>query len=59
MVIAHPAPSPAGAGAARRSAGRRLLQATEPGEVLTAVKAAVHAGYRLIDCAAGYGNQVR
>jgi diketogulonate reductase-like aldo/keto reductase len=28
-----------------------------PGEVGTAVKAALKAGYRLIDCAQGYGNQ--
>ena len=37
--------------------GLGTFQATAPGEVKTAVKAAVVAGYRLIDCAAGYGNQ--
>ena len=37
--------------------GLGTFDATEPGEVKAAVKAAVNAGYRLIDCAAGYGNQ--
>jgi diketogulonate reductase-like aldo/keto reductase len=37
--------------------GLGTFQASAPGEVKTAVKAAVNAGYRLIDCAAGYGNQ--
>lgn len=37
--------------------GLGTFQATKPGEVGGAVKAAVRAGYRLIDCAAGYGNQ--
>lgn len=37
--------------------GLGTFQATKPGEVGRAVKAAVRAGYRLIDCAAGYGNQ--
>lgn len=37
--------------------GLGTFQATRPGEVSTAVKAAVRAGYRLIDCAQGYGNQ--
>ena len=37
--------------------GLGTFQATKPGEVGAAVKAAVRAGYRLIDCAAGYGNQ--
>ena len=37
--------------------GLGTFQATAPGEVAAAVKAAVKAGYRLIDCAAGYGNQ--
>ena len=45
-------------GAAMPIVGLGTFQATEPGEVLTAVKAAVNSGYRLIDCAAGYGNQV-
>lgn len=37
--------------------GLGTFQATAPGEVKAAVKVAVNAGYRLIDCAAGYGNQ--
>ena len=37
--------------------GLGTFQATAPGEVGAAVKAAIRAGYRLIDCAAGYGNQ--
>jgi diketogulonate reductase-like aldo/keto reductase len=37
--------------------GLGTFKATAPGEVKAAVKAAVCAGYRLIDCAAGYGNQ--
>ena len=37
--------------------GLGTFQATAPGEVGAAVTAAVKAGYRLIDCAAGYGNQ--
>jgi diketogulonate reductase-like aldo/keto reductase len=37
--------------------GLGTFQATAEGEVKSAVKAAVKAGYRLIDCAAGYGNQ--
>ena len=37
--------------------GLGTFQATAAGEVKAAVKAAVEAGYRLIDCAAGYGNQ--
>lgn len=37
--------------------GLGTFLATQPGEVGAAVKAAVTAGYRLIDCAAGYGNQ--
>ena len=37
--------------------GLGTFQATAPGEVKAAVKAAVNAGYRLLDCAAGYGNQ--
>jgi diketogulonate reductase-like aldo/keto reductase len=37
--------------------GLGTFQATAKGEVKAAVKAAVRAGYRLIDCAAGYGNQ--
>jgi alcohol dehydrogenase (NADP+) len=37
--------------------GLGTFLATKPGEVGNAVKAAVRAGYRLIDCAAGYGNQ--
>jgi hypothetical protein len=72
-LAAHLPPAPAAAAAATASQaptmylntgaampviGLGTFQATEPGEVLTAVKAAVNAGYRLIDCAAGYGNQV-
>jgi diketogulonate reductase-like aldo/keto reductase len=38
--------------------GLGTFQATAPGEVKAAVKAAIESGYRLIDCAAGYGNQV-
>ena len=37
--------------------GLGTFLATKPGEVGAAVKAAVSSGYRLIDCAAGYGNQ--
>ena len=37
--------------------GLGTFQATAPGEVKAAVIAAVRSGYRLIDCAAGYGNQ--
>ena len=37
--------------------GLGTFLATKPGEVGAAVKAAIKAGYRLIDCAAGYGNQ--
>ena len=37
--------------------GLGTFLATKPGEVGAAVKEAVAAGYRLIDCAAGYGNQ--
>jgi diketogulonate reductase-like aldo/keto reductase len=37
--------------------GLGTFLATTPGEVGAAVTAAVKAGYRLIDCAAGYGNQ--
>lgn len=37
--------------------GLGTFQATKPGEVGAAVKAAIKAGQRLIDCAAGYGNQ--
>jgi len=37
--------------------GLGTFKAVQPGEVGNAVKAAVRAGYRLIDCAAGYGNQ--
>jgi diketogulonate reductase-like aldo/keto reductase len=44
-------------GAPMPTLGLGTFQATEPGEVARAVKAAVRAGYRLIDCAAGYGNQ--
>ena len=44
-------------GAVIPSVGLGTFQATAPGEVAAAVKAAVRAGYRLIDCAAGYGNQ--
>ena len=44
-------------GVAMPTLGLGTFQATEPGEVFRAVTAAVKAGYRLIDCAAGYGNQ--
>lgn len=44
-------------GARMPTVGLGTFQATKPGEVKAAVKAAVRAGYRLIDCAAGYGNQ--
>lgn len=37
--------------------GLGTFLATQPGEVGAAVKVAVKAGYRLIDCAAGYGNE--
>jgi alcohol dehydrogenase (NADP+) len=37
--------------------GLGTFQATKPGEVKAAVVAAITAGCRLIDCAAGYGNQ--
>lgn len=37
--------------------GLGTFLATKPGEVGAAVKAAITCGYRLIDCAAGYGNQ--
>mmetsp|Transcript_2167 Transcript_2167/g.3047 ORF Transcript_2167/g.3047 Transcript_2167/m.3047 type:complete len:335 (-) Transcript_2167:607-1611(-) len=38
--------------------GLGTFQATRPGEVFTAVKVAINSGYRLIDCAAGYNNQI-
>ena len=37
--------------------GLGTFQVTKKGEVYAAVVAAVKAGYRLIDCASGYGNQ--
>eukprot|EP01043_Picozoa_sp_COSAG02_P002911 COSAG02_NODE_68_length_42582_cov_52.351129_47_plen_236_part_00 len=37
--------------------GLGTFEATEPGEIKRALTAAVKAGYRLIDCAANYGNQ--
>uniref|UniRef100_A0A7S2EI73 NADP-dependent oxidoreductase domain-containing protein n=1 Tax=Ditylum brightwellii TaxID=49249 RepID=A0A7S2EI73_9STRA len=37
--------------------GLGTFQATKPGEVYTAVKAAIGCGYKLIDCAAAYNNQ--
>lgn len=37
--------------------GLGTFQATQQGLVGSAVKYAVKAGYRLIDCASGYGNQ--
>jgi alcohol dehydrogenase (NADP+) len=37
--------------------GLGTFRAVAPGEVKAAVKTAVRAGYRLIDCAAAYGNQ--
>jgi aldehyde reductase len=44
-------------GSAIPQVGLGTFLATAEGEVKAAVKAAVVAGYRLIDCAAGYGNQ--
>eukprot|EP00658_Telonema_sp_P-2_P061433 TRINITY_DN50133_c0_g1_i1.p1 TRINITY_DN50133_c0_g1~~TRINITY_DN50133_c0_g1_i1.p1 ORF type:complete len:345 (+),score=77.30 TRINITY_DN50133_c0_g1_i1:178-1212(+) len=44
-------------GRAMPTLGLGTFKATTPGEVGSAVRAALQAGYRLIDCAAGYGNQ--
>ena len=46
-----------GGGGGLPALGLGTFNATAPGEVAAAVKAAVRAGYRLIDCAAGYGNE--
>ena len=65
--VSAPCAAPAGAmaaptmylntGQAMPILGLGTFEATQPGEIKRALRAAVKAGYRLIDCAANYGNQ--